>query len=111
MPRAVHIDRHKVRRGSCICITNNSWRVGIDGGIGAEAEDGVCEVLLPKGMLGHGLFFHVACECVLVCETVARCKGVLGALGGEGHVGVGDVDVHLRVCWTRDERGLVQGIL
>lgn len=111
MFRSVHIDRHKPSSSGRIRITDDSWRVRVDGRVGAEAEDGVREVLLAESVLGHSLLFDVTRERILVRETVAWREGVFGTLRWQCHVCVGDVDVHLRVRRARDEGGLVEGIL
>jgi len=72
-------------------------RSGVDGGVGGVAEDGVREVLCLESMVGHGLLLNVAGKGVLVAEAVAIGEGVLGALDGEEHVLVGDIDEYLEV--------------
>ena len=85
--------------------------VGVDGGVGGVAEDGVCEMLCLEGVIGHGLLLNVAGEGVLVEETVAVGKGVVGAVDGQDHVMVGDVDVDLGVGGAGEEVGVDEGVL
>ena len=54
--------------------------VWVDGGVSCVSEDGVCEVLCVESVVGHGLLFNVACECILILEAVSLCKWVLWAL-------------------------------
>lgn len=85
--------------------------VGVDGGIDGVAEDGVCEMLCLECMVGHRLLLNVSGEGVLVEEAVPITERIFGALEGEGHVMIGNVDVDLCVGWTGDEGGVVEGVL
>ena len=55
-------------------------------------------MLCLESMVGHGLLLNMACKGVLVTvEAVVIGEGVLGALDGEDHVLVGDIDEYLEV--------------